>query len=220
MELSATAREKLGRGVKNLRSEGLIPAELYGHGIPNAHLSVTAKEFNKVFKEAGETTVVTLVTGKEKHPAIIHDIQHDPLTGEVRHVDFYQVKMDELITAKIPIEFVGEAPAVREKGAVLNKSMSEIEVEAFPQDLPHHFIVDVSVLDDLDKSIYVRDIAIPKGIKVLVDGDTAVASANPPAPEEIVEAPVTEIADVKVEAEEKVAAREEKKAAEEKRTSI
>jgi large subunit ribosomal protein L25 len=211
MDLAVTSREITGKKVRTLRREGLVPAELYGHGIKNLHLSVGAKELNKVLKEAGTTTVVTLVlggaTGATKTPALIHDVKRDYLTSEIEHIDFYQVRMDEKLTAKVPLEFVGEAPAIKAFGAVVNKSMSEIEVEALPQDLPHSFVVDLSVLDEIDKSIYVRDLVIPKGVEILVDLETAVATATPPAPEEVIEAPVADVSAVKVETEEKKAER-------------
>jgi large subunit ribosomal protein L25 len=208
MDLSVQTREMAGKKVNALRKEGLIPAELYGHGVTNVHFVVPVKEFVKVFREAGENTVVTLVAGKIKTPVMIHDVQHDYLTGEATHIDFYQVKMDEKITAGIPLEFVGESPAVREKAAVINKSMTELEVEAFPQDMPRRFEVNLALLDDIDKTIYVRDIVVPKGVVVLVDADTAIATATPPMKEEVVEPVATaDVAEVKVESEEKVAAR-------------
>lgn len=207
MDLVVKTRETLGKKVKALRKEGFIPAELYGHGLANVHLSVPAKEFTKVFKAAGKSTVVTLAIDKEKKPAIIHDVVRDALTNEVAHIDFYQVRMDEKIKAKVPLEFVGIAPAIKSLQAVVNKSMTAIEVEALPNDLPHSITVDLSVLDELNKSIYVHDLKLPKGVKVLVEGETAIATATPPAPEEVVAAPVADVADVKVESEEKVAAR-------------
>ncbi len=224
MELTVQTREKFGATAsKAARKEGLIPAELYGHGITNGHFSVAAKDFTKAFKEAGTSTVLYLLIDgekgspakkQEKKPAIIHSVAHDPLTGDIAHVDFYAVRMDEMITAKIPLKFVNEAPAVREKAAIINKSMAEIEVEALPQDLPHEFTIDLSMLDDLDKSIYVRDIKVPKGVKLLVEGDTAIATATPPLAEEVVEAAPADIdiTDVKVEGEEKKAEREKQNA--------
>jgi large subunit ribosomal protein L25 len=210
MDLSVKTRELEGKKVNVLRREGFVPAELYGHGFKNLHLAVAAKEFGKVLKEAGTTTVVTLVLNTQKTPAIIHDVVRNYLTGEVEHVDFYQVRMDEKITAKIPLEFIGEAPAVKSANAVINKSMFELEVEALPANLPHSLTVDLSVLDELHKSIYVKDIVVPKGVEVLVDMETAVASATPQAAEEVVEVPV-DVADVKVETEEKKAERAESK---------
>ena len=207
MDLAINTREITGKKVRSFRREGLVPAELYGHGLKNLHLSVGAKEFGKVLKEAGTTTVMTLVLGAEKKSAIIHDVRRNYLSNEVEHIDFYQVRMDEKMKAKVAIEFVGVAPAVKEKGAVINKSMSEIEVEAFPQDLPHNLVVDLALLDDMNKSIYVRDIVVPKGVEILIDLDTAVATATEPAPEEVVEAAPVDVTAVKSESEEKVAER-------------
>jgi large subunit ribosomal protein L25 len=210
MDLAVKIREITGKKVHALRREGLIPAELYGRGLKNTHLAVPVKDFTKIFKEAGENTVVTLLVDKAKHPVLIYDVQKNFLTGDVDHVDFYQVEMDKKLKAKVPLEFVGEAPAVREKGAVINKSMSEIEVEAFPQDLPHRLTVDISVLDDLNKTIYVRDLAVPRGVELLVDPETAIATATEPIKEEVVvaAAPVAEdVTAVKVETEEKKAER-------------
>ena len=147
MDLSVKHRDVVGKKVRHLRKEGFIPAELYGHGLANVHLSVAAKDFTKVFKEAGSTSVITLVMDKEKKTAMVHEIGRDSVSGEVIHVDFHQVRMDEKVTAKVPLEFIGESPAVKSKGGVLNKSMSEIEVEAFPQDLPHGITIDISSLD-------------------------------------------------------------------------
>lgn len=211
MELSVQTREKFGKATKYLLRQGLIPVELYGHGIKNEHFSVPLKDFKKAFKEAGTSTIIYLVHGKEKKPAIIHDVMRDSLTRDFIHVDFYGVKMDEVITAKIALEFVNESPAVKEKSAVINKSLSEIEVEALPQDLPHSLIVDLSLLDDLDKSICVRDIKIPKGVKVLIEEDTVVATALPPLVEEKTEEVPVDVSAVKVEGEEKKAERDAQK---------
>jgi large subunit ribosomal protein L25 len=222
MDLTAQTRAITSKKAKALRKEGFIPAELYGHGIKNAHLSVPVKDFTKVFKEAGENTVVTLLVGggvkdaagaaaAEKHPVLIYDVQKNYLTSEVDHVDFYEVKMDEKLKAHVPLEFVGEAPAIREKGAVINKAMSEIEVEAFPQDLPHRLTVDISTLDDFGKTIYVRDLIVPRGVEILVEPETAIVTATEPMKEEVVEVvPVdaaAAVAEVKVETEEKKAER-------------
>ena len=167
----------------------------------------SALKFAKTYAAAGENTVITLTVGKEKLPAIIHHVDHHYLSGAPAHIDFYQVRMDEKITARIPIEFVGESAAVREKGAIINKSMVEIEVEALPNDLPRQLTADLSALDDINKTIYVRDIVVPKGVTFLVEGDTAVATAQAPRVEEEVVAPVADVSEVKVEAEEKVAER-------------
>ena len=227
MDLSVQLREKFGSSAsKMLRDGGLVPAEFYGHGIENEHFLVSEKDFTKAFKEAGTNTILYLHVNKEssashksvgdkytdaqeKKAAIIHDVVHDSLTGRIIHVDFYAVKMDEVITAKIPLEFINESPAVKEKGAIINKSMTEIEVESLPQNLPHAFKIDISLLDDLNKSICVRDIKVPSGVKILIEGDTVVATATPPLVEEKPEEAVpTDVSAVKVEGEEKRVERE------------
>lgn len=190
----------------------MIPAEFYGRGFPNQTLTVAKGEFEKVLKSAGESTVITLVVDGKKHPSIIHDLQHDSISGETIHVDFYGVHMDEKITAHVPVEFKGEAPAIKAHGGVLNKAVDEIEVEALPADLPHSFVVDVSNLAEIDQSIHVRDIVAPKNVKILLDPEMAIVTVMPPVKEEEIVAPVLDVADVKVETEEKKAEREAGKA--------
>jgi large subunit ribosomal protein L25 len=216
MDLAVKTRDVLGKKVKALRKEGLIPAELYGHGFENVHLALPAKEFNKVLKEAGSTSVVTLLLGKESKSAMIHEVARHPITSEVIHVDLHQVRMDELVKAHVPLEFVGEAPAVKTLNAIINKSMSEIEVEAFPQDLPHNIAVDLSALDAFGKTIYIKDLKRPKGVTFLIDAETAVATATEPAPEEVA-APVeaVDVSAIKTEGEEKKAERDAGKVAKE-----
>lgn len=215
IQLAVQPREITGKKVMALRKEGLIPAELYGHGIKNVHLAVPAKEFNKVFKRAGSSTMITLDLGKDKLSVMIHDVLRDSVRDDILHVDFYQVRLDEKITARVPLEFVGEAPAVKEKNAIINKSLAEVEVEAFPQDIPHTIIVDLSVLVDIDQSIYMKDVVLPKGVTTDIEGDTVVATATEPISEEELAAAAapTDVSEVKVESEEKKMEREAEKAA-------
>ncbi len=216
MDLAVETREKFGKAVRVLERQGLIPAELYGHGIVNVHLSVKRRDFEKAFKDAGESTVIHLLMGSEKRPALVHDIQKDYLTDEIIHVDFYQVRMDELIKTHVPLEFIGESPAVKGQGGILNKTLSEIEVEALPGDLPRHFEVDLGRLRELNESIYVKDLEIPDKVKILVEPETVLVTVTPPLEEEVIAAPV-DVTAVKVEAEEKVAERAKEKTTEEKK---
>lgn len=206
MEIIAQKREILGKKVRDLRQKGLIPAELYGHDAKNVHLAISLKDFTKVFEEAGTSAIVSLLVDKEKYPVLIYDYQRDYLTGDFIHVDFYKVRMDEKIQAKIPLEFVGEAPAVKEKGGILNKTMLEIEVEALPANLPPQLMVDLTQLTELDQSIYVKNLKVPEGVEVLVDPETVIATITREEEEEK-EVPV-DISAIKVEDEEKKAQRE------------
>lgn len=214
MELTVTTRDSFGKANGALRKSGKIPAEFYGHGMANGHLAVDRKEFIRLFKEAGESTVITLLMDGKKQPSLVHDIQHDPVTGDITHIDFYGVRMDVSVRTMIPLEFTGEAPAVKEKGAVITKAVSEVEVEALPGDLPHGIAVDISGLAELEQSIYVRDLVVPKNVKILTDLDTAIVIAAAPAPEEEIPPPPIDVADVKVETEEKKAERDAGKEAE------
>ena len=216
MQLTVKLREKFGKANRILRKTGIIPAELYGHGVANLHLAVNAKEFRSVFKTAGENTIVELVLDQEKRNALIHEVKRDYLSGEVEHVDFFAVRMDEKIKVHVPIEFVGEALAVKEKGGILNKTMSAIEVEALPANLPQRFTVDLTGLIDINQSIYVRDLTIPKNVTVQVASETVIVSITPPLKEEEVAPAPVDVTAVKVETEEKKAERDKDKATEEK----
>jgi len=216
MNLEVQIRNEKGRRVKDLRQQGLIPAELYGKGIENMHLAVKSKDFKNVFKEAGESSIINIVISdknkKEEIPVLIHDIQKDYLTDDIIHIDFYRVRMDEKIKTHIPLEFVGESPAVKNYGGILNKSMLEIEVEALPKDLPHNIPVDISQIKELDQSIYVKDLSIPKNVKILVDPETVIATVSLPK-EEVPSEPI-DVSAVKVETEEKKLERSKEKEAE------
>lgn len=201
MELKAEKREILGGKVSALRKEGMIPAELYGHGKENVHLTVNAKEFAKLFKEAGESTVITLVVGKENTPALIHDVNIDPISDAVLHVDFYAVNMNEETETEVEFEFIGESMAVKAQGGVLVKSMHEIEVRALPANLPHAIEVDLSVLANIHDSIHVKDLKVKGDVTLLAEPDAVVATVIEQEAEEEA-APMT-VADVKVEGEDK-----------------
>ncbi len=201
-ELIVQKREIFGKKVNSLRKENLIPAELYGHGLDNIHLSVPAKEFSKLFKEVGESTIINLNLENKKLPVLIHDVSTDSLSDKIIHIDFYQVRMDEKITTSVPLEFIGVSAAVKEKEGILVKAVQEIEVEALPADLPHNIEVDISQLSDIGMNIHVKDLEIDKKVKVLADPETVVATVTEPAKEEVVEKPIT-VEEVKVEGEEK-----------------
>jgi len=209
MELQVQKREIFGKKVNSLRRENLIPAELYGHGLENIHLSVPAKEFSKLFKEAGESTIINLDLENKKLPVLINDVSIDSLSDKIIHIDFYQVRMDEKITTSVPLEFTGVSAAVKEKEGILVRAVQEIEVEALPADLPHNIEVDISQLSDIGMSIHVKDLEIDKNVKILADPETVVATVTEPAKEEVVEKPIT-VEEVKVEGEEKKEEGEEK----------
>lgn len=216
MELAVQTRENLGKKMNALRKSGLIPAEFYGRGMKNEHLAVKVDEFRKVFKEAGESTIVNLSLDNKKIPALIYEVKEDPIRGEIMHIDFYGVRMDEKITAKVSVIYQGEAPAIKEKGGVLNETIHEVEVSALPGDLPRSFEIDISSLKEIGDSLYVKDLKVPKGVEILLDGELPLIGIAAPRVEEVAPVVPVDLAEVKVESEEKKAEREAEKAAEEK----
>ena len=211
MELIAQKRNIFGKSVSRLRKNDLIPAELYGHGVENIHLSLPKKEFSEVFKRTGENEIINLAIDDKKIPVLIHETQVNSLTDEVIHVDLYQIKMTEKITVNVPLEFINDAPAVKEKDGVLVKAMHEIKIEALPGNLCHSIKVDLSSLDDIGKSIYVNNLFIPAEIKVLVDLQTVVATIAEKAEEEAAPAEEVKIEEIVTEAEEKHTKEEKEK---------
>jgi large subunit ribosomal protein L25 len=184
LDLKATPREELGKKTNKQRKAGQIPAVIYGHGIKSEPLYIGAKDFRKVYGEAGESTLVTLEVSGKKRNVLIHDVARDPLSEQVLHVDFYQVRMDEKLKAKVPLNFIGESAAVKAEGGVLVKNIQEIEIEALPKDLPHHLDVDIGALATFNDHIYVKNLEISGSIKVLADANEIVASVTPPRSEE------------------------------------
>lgn len=208
LNLFAKKREKKER--KLTRSKDVLPGILYGPKIKNQPVEVNLKEFKKVFEESGESSLISLELEGKKIPVLIHEVQKEPLSDEFIHVDFYQPILNKEVEANVPLVFEGEAPAVKELGGTLFKEFQEVEVKALPQNLPHEIKVNVESLKTFDDEILIKDLILPKGVKILKDPETIVVSVLPPEKvEEELEKPIEE----KVEEVEKV---EEKKEKEEK----
>ena len=213
IELNAQPRTIIGSQVKTLRKKGFLPAVVYGEGIKTQAISTSFVDFERVFRSAGESTLVTLNVEGKTHNVLIHDVSYDALRGQPIHADFYAVRMDKVIRAKVALEFIGESSAVKNDGGILVKVMHEIEVEALPQDLPHELHVDLGLLSAFESKALVQDITLPKGVKLIADGDEIIALVEAPRSVEDVAAlneqsAAGEVAAVKTEQEEKRAAKE------------
>lgn len=213
LEIKAKPRQDLGKKTNKQRKAGFIPAVIYGHGIKSEPIYVLVKDFGSIYKEAGESTLVGLEIEGKKRNVLIHDVARNPLSDDIIHIDFYQVRMDEKIKAKVPLVFVGESDAVKSEGGVLVKNIQEIEVEALPQDLPHHIEIDISPLKTFEDHIYIKDLSVSEKVKIFAGNDEVVVLVTPPRSEEElaelehkVEVPPEEV---------KVVGEEEKKAEEE-----
>jgi large subunit ribosomal protein L25 len=175
--LNANLRELVNKSEnKSLRESGKIPAVFYGFKRDVTSLSVDKKEFVAVFKEAGETSTITLKTPNGEFNAMIHEVQVDPIKGEVTHVDFLSVDMNKSIEVEVPLEFTGESAAVK-AGGVLVKVMHELSVESLPGSIPQHIEVDLSKLETIDDIITLGDLKLPTGVK-FVEEDMSVVVAS------------------------------------------
>ncbi len=191
-----------------------MPAVLYGPGVESTPLAVSAKDFEKALKEAGETSLVMLKLEDGKtHNVLIHDVAKDPLTLAPIHADFYAVRMDKPIEAKVPLVFAGESPAVKNEGGILVKVAHELEVKALPKDLPHELSVDLSRLEHVGDKIHARDLALPPSLEVHADLEKVLVLVEAPPAAEVAEvAPVpAEAAPVEVKTEREAKAEEKKK---------
>lgn len=203
LSLRANKRNIFGRKTKQLRKQKIIPAVVYGHNVKPQALSVPYLDFKKIYQQAGESSLINLIINNEKPiPVLIHDIQYHPLTDEIEHIDFYQIKADEKITIDIELKFIGEAPAVKELGGILVTPLSKIKVECLPKDLVHEIKIDISKLKTFEDIIRIRDLKPPAGIKFLASPDETVVLVKPPRTEEelktLEEKPVEKIEEVKV----------------------
>ena len=195
--LTATKRSKSDNlGV--IRNNGMIPGVVYGVRVENTMISVSSIDFEKIFKQAGESSTIVLeIKGDEskkevakKVDVLIHDMQVDPIKGFPTHIDFLAIDMNKPVEVSIPIEFIGLAKAEKDGLGVLVKVLYEIEIEALPKDLPHNVIVDVSGLLLLGDQIHVKDIAIPKGVTIKTNAEEVVALIAAIKEEPVEEAPV------------------------------
>ena len=187
LKLKSTIRTETGGKLKKLRKNALVPAVIYGHKIKNQLLKVGYREFEDVYKKAGENTLIDLFIGDNSQKVLVHDLQVDPVTDKFLHIDFYQVKMDEKISAEVPLVFVGESEAVKNESGVFVKSMNTIEVESLPQDLPKEIKVDISQIKKLEEAIHAKDLDIPENVKLSVNEDEVVAIVLKPRTKEELE---------------------------------
>ncbi|HSX18619.1 MAG TPA: 50S ribosomal protein L25 [Candidatus Saccharimonadales bacterium] len=175
--LVAQKRTVLGKKVKNLRKQGVIPAHVFGHKIPTIHIQVNGKDFAKVFEKTGETGIISLEIEGDKRPVLVKNIQVHHITDDPLHIDFYQVNLSEKVKVNIPLEITGEAPAESKKVGVLLTPVSELEIEALPTDIPENIEVDVSKLENIGDEIRVKDLPIDKSkVEVKTDEELVVAS--------------------------------------------
>lgn len=196
LTLAVERREK-GARAPALRRAGSIPAVVYGAHYTSTPIAVSARAFQKVLREAGEATVVSLAGLGEPLPTLIHEVDLDPVTNVPRHVDFYAVTKGEKVEVAIPLVFIGESPAV-EAGGNLVKVLHELEVEADPMNLPQNIEVDISVLKAISDRIHAKDLSLPANVALVTDPEEIVVLIKEVV-EEKVEEVVADLASIEVE---------------------
>lgn len=176
--------------LEKVRKEGFMPAVFYGRKQEATPVSVPLASFIKIWKDAGDSTVVTLKSDKDEFDALIHDVDIDPVTDIPRHADFYVFEKGQKIELSVELEFTGIAPAVKELGGILVKVLYEIKVEAEPKNVPSSVSVDTISLVDFDARIMAKDIKLPAGVVLLEKPDEVVALVTKPQEEKEEVAPV------------------------------
>jgi large subunit ribosomal protein L25 len=189
--LGSEPRTIVGKKVKLLRKEGVLPANIYGHDVKSEAVQVPAEEFEKVYKQTGETGLVELTVkgNKTSHHVLISNPQVHPVTGAYLHVDFHEVSLKEEMEVKVPVKFTGESPATEKGIGVFIQMVDELEVKALPTELPEDLEVDISEMKEVGDEVTVADIKTKGKFTVTADTKMVLARINPLEKEEVAPAP-------------------------------
>jgi len=182
-----------------IRKAGSIPAVFYGKKEASTPISIPMADFLKVWKEAGESSVISLETPEGTKESLIHDVDFDPVTGRPRHADFYVFEKGHKVEVEIPIEFEGESPAVKTMGGTLVKVVHALKIEAMPKDLPHNLTIDISSLVDFTSQILAKDIQLPTGVELKENPEEVVALVSAPREEKEEETAPVDLSAIEVE---------------------
>ena len=180
-KLAVQPRQVVGKKVAQLRREGVLPGVVFGGHKDSAPVQTDLRAFERSYRRWGNTTLLSLEgLDGDAIPALIHGVARDTMTGRLLHVDLQRVSLTEKTQAEVPLHFIHESPAVKTLGAVLVHARNHVQVEAFPQDMPHAIEVDLSPLAEIDDAIFIRDLVVDKTIVEIVDdGDELVVKAVP-----------------------------------------
>jgi large subunit ribosomal protein L25 len=181
-----------------LRGQELIPAIVYGPKQEALSISIEMSDFRQAWRKAGESSVIVLQGLDQDIEALVQDMDVHPVSGQVRHVDFYAIERDKKIHVNVPLEFIGTSPAVKELGGTLIKVLHEVEVETLPRDIPKQIEVDISLIKDFDTHFHVKDLKLPEAVSVLAQPDDVVALVSE-GKEEVEEEAKTDVSEVEIE---------------------
>jgi large subunit ribosomal protein L25 len=184
---------------ESVRTAGKIPAVFYGKKEASTPISIPRIDFLKVWKEAGESSVVTLNTPDGEKESLIKDVDLDPVSGTPRHADFYVFEKGHKVEVALPIEITGTSPAVKDLGGILVQVMHELKVEAMPKDLPHNITIDISGLAQFGDQILAQDLALPSGVELKVNPEEVVVTVSAPREEKEEEVAPIDLSSIEVE---------------------
>lgn len=187
IEIKAEKRSVVGRSMAGIRNQGLLPAVVYGRDFESTPIQVSSKDFEKVYSQAGESSLIYVDFDGKPLPVIIYDVVRNPVSDKFIHADFYKVNLSEKIKADVQLVFTGEALAVKDLAGILVKNINEIKVEALPQDLPHEIEVDISGLKTFSDQILIKDLKLPKGVEVQAKPEEIIALVQEPISQEELE---------------------------------
>ena len=202
VELEATNREILGKKVRHLRHQGIIPVHLFGHNVESVALQCEAAQLQRVLAQAGKTRIISLKLDKAKRlrNVLVREIQREPCTGELLHVDFYQVRAEEKIKVEVPIVLVGEAPALKFKGSTLVQELESLALECLPDKIPASVELDLSSLTEAEQVLRVKDIMLGEEVTVSNEPELVVAKISSKPVEKVEEVVAEEVAEAPEEA--------------------
>ena len=192
--LKANPRTLTGRHVRALRRTGQLPAVLYGHNVEPINISMDARESTKVLGKLSSSSLVSIELNGKEYPSLVREKQMNFIKRTLIHVDFQVVSLTEKIRAAVAIVLTGNSIAVKDFNAMLINGLTELEVEAFPQDLPERFTVDIAALNKIGDAIHVKDIPMPENVTVMSNLEEMVVLATAPAKEEVEEVVTPEAA--------------------------
>ena len=180
LTLKAAKRDILGKKTRFLRRQDITPTHLFGHDIKSLALQCDTAELQRIITQGGTTRLIDINIEEEEQPrsVFIREIQRDATSGQLLHVDFYQIKKTEKISAEIPVILIGEAPAAKSKDNMVEHSLTQIGVECLPDKLPPQIEVDLSSLEEAGQAIYVRDITLDPDITVTTDPEQIIVKVN------------------------------------------
>lgn len=175
--LSLVAKPR-AQEAKKIRKLERVPAVIYGNKVKNLNVDLDYRDFIDTFRKAGESSLISLsVEGeKEKRLVLVHDFQRDRLSDKIIHIDFLQPNLQEKVTVEVPLVVTGEAPAVKDLGGTLVKNVSEVEVSALPQNLPHELTVNVSKIETFEDHILAKDIELPENVELKINPEDIIIS--------------------------------------------